>query len=205
MTIRSKTERALLNQVWHQMIRRCTNLEDNKYSAYGGRGIRVCKRWVLSFEDFLSDVGPRPPGKTLERIHNDGNYEPGNVRWATAQEQAWNRRSNRLVTVGDETLPITEWARRLGISHTKIISRIKRGWSAERACSSPITSRGAKARANNNGTRMLTLNGETRSLSAWSKATGLGRTSIVRRLDSGWSVSDALTCPAHKKPTGVAA
>lgn len=79
-------------QAWSAMRSRCLNPNHSNYPDYGGRGITVCDRWRDSFVAFYEDVGRRPPGHSLDRIDNDGNYEPGNVRWATAQEQAMNRR-----------------------------------------------------------------------------------------------------------------
>jgi hypothetical protein len=78
------------------MIRRCTHINDPRYPDWGGRGITVCKRW-LSFDNFLADMGGRPPGKTLDRKDNSGNYEPGNCRWATPHEQLVNSRLFKLV------------------------------------------------------------------------------------------------------------
>jgi hypothetical protein len=81
-----------LYSTWCSIKSRCLNTNSQRYRDYGGRGIKICDRWMDSFEDFLKDVGERPEGRSLDRVDNDGDYEPGNVRWATAYEQANNRR-----------------------------------------------------------------------------------------------------------------
>lgn len=100
---------------------------------YAERGIVVCERW-RSFENFLADMGERPAGTTLDRWpDNDGNYEPGNCRWATAKQQTNNRRSNRWLTFNGRTMTLTGWAREVGIDVMTLKQRLRHHWPIERA------------------------------------------------------------------------
>lgn len=122
--------------VWCSMRQRCYNPKHEAYGDYGGRGIKVCLRWLLSFSDFLSDVGKRStPAHTLEREDNDGNYEPSNAGWATRIAQARNRRSSHYLTHEGLTLTIAEWSEITGTQRSTISIRLKNGWSVEQALS----------------------------------------------------------------------
>jgi hypothetical protein len=115
------------------MIERCTNPNSPTYKNYGARGVTVCARW-RKFEDFYADVGSRPPGTSLDRYPNkSGNYEPGNVRWATRLEQNNNMRTNRLFTAFGKTLTLRQWSIEVGIPKEKIRGRIRLGWATEDA------------------------------------------------------------------------
>lgn len=125
-------------QAWRAMLSRCQNKNVPNHPGYGGRGIRVCERWQV-FENFISDMGRRPsPAHSLDRIDNDGNYEPENCRWATNTVQQRNKRNAVLVTWAGETLPVREWEDRLGFRKELLYGRLKKGWSVERAMTEPV-------------------------------------------------------------------
>jgi len=124
-------------RIWQTMRRRCSCPRNPKYPNYGGRGIKVCERWQ-SFENFYADVGPRPSrAYSLDRIDNNGNYEPGNCRWATSREQANNTRQNRHIVAFGEQRTLAQWARRSGIDAEVIRKRLSRGWDTEKAITAP--------------------------------------------------------------------
>ncbi len=116
--------------VWGGMMRRCFNPKDKKFPIYGGRGITVCEKWQ-AFQGFYEDMGERPEGMSLDRINNDGDYEPTNCRWATPTEQAQNRSNNVNITIGGETYCLSEWSRRSGLSRHILQRRVRNGWSPE--------------------------------------------------------------------------
>jgi hypothetical protein len=121
---------------WRMMIRRCTETKKHNYDRYGGRGIKVCERW-LTFGNFVADMGQRPDGTTLDRRDNDGDYEPGNCRWATTQEQNANKCMNRLVTHNGETKALFEWAKQYGLRYETLRSRLRIGWPFDIAVTMP--------------------------------------------------------------------
>jgi hypothetical protein len=118
--------------VWNGMRRRCLSTEHKDFPYYGGRGITICDRWSR-FENFLADMGKKPDGMSIDRIDNDGNYEPGNCRWTTHSRQIRNSRHAHMVTHDGETLCIADWAERTGVTPANIRMRMKRGWSVARA------------------------------------------------------------------------
>lgn len=122
---------------WQSMHLRCNNPGTNSYSRYGGRGISVCDRWSGpdGFANFLSDMGVRPKGLTLDRADRDGNYEPGNCKWSTHDEQMANRHNARLVTVRGRTQTAAQWAREVGLDRSTVLDRLKRGATPEQAVS----------------------------------------------------------------------
>ncbi|MCG7348879.1 hypothetical protein [Sphingomonas sp. ACRSK] len=115
--------------VWQAMKQRCANPRNKMFDRYGGRGIAVCERWRNSFEAFLSDMGERPSrSHSIERENNDGNYEPGNCRWATRQEQNLNTSRTVKLTYGGETfIGFAALAKRLGVKPATLAGRDQRG------------------------------------------------------------------------------
>ena len=123
---------------WNGMKQRCMNQRNKAWAHYGGRGIVVCAEWLDDFAAFLGHIGPRPsPLHSVDRIDFRGNYEPGNVRWATADVQSQNRRTTRFVEFSGERLPLTVWARRIGITARAISLRLEAGWPLARALTAP--------------------------------------------------------------------
>lgn len=112
---------------WRGAKGRCTNPDDKNYPRYGGRGIKVCQEWQESFENFLSDMGERPDGTALDRIDVNGDYEPGNCRWATATQQARNRRRPVYVERNGKKAHLSEVAEEMGITYGAAFMRLKRG------------------------------------------------------------------------------
>lgn len=125
--------RTALHRIWANMLGRVSNPNIPHYSYYGGRGIRVCDRW-RSFENFYADMGPTyVQGLTIDRINNNGHYEPGNCRWATRAEQSANRRNAIQLTYQGRTLVLAQWATKLGINDNTLRNRIRSGWPVDRA------------------------------------------------------------------------
>jgi len=127
---------------WQAMKTRCYNPRSQDWERYGGRGISVCDRWFHSFENFFLDMGARPEGCSIDRIDNNGNYEPGNCRWACIKTQAQNKSNNLLLTHNGVTKCLAEWADESGISRNTMYSRVVESkWEIGKAISAPTRKR----------------------------------------------------------------
>lgn len=126
--------------IWVGMKVRCTSLEDKRSHLYAKKGIKVCDRWQ-DFQNFLEDMGVAPDNLSIDRIDGNGDYSPENCRWATAKEQANNSAANYVIEYEGESLNIGEWAEKLEMKPNTLVYRIRRGWSVDRALTTPVQSR----------------------------------------------------------------
>lgn len=125
-------------RAWYNMRVRCRYQKGRGWNRYGGRGIKIAPEFD-TFEGFLRHIGYRPEGCSLDRIDNDGDYAPGNVRWANIKTQMLNRSRKTLISFGGKTQTITEWAEELAMSFDTLWCRIRQyGWSPERALTTPV-------------------------------------------------------------------
>lgn len=122
-------------RAWEKMRRRCHDPKYERYGDWGGRGIKVCDEWRASFAAFLAYMGEKPPGLMLDRIDNDGNYEPGNCRWATRSEQMRNQRRTVWVEHRGRRVKLADLCDELGLKRWVVYARLKIGWSLDRAIS----------------------------------------------------------------------
>jgi len=175
---------------WRAMKDRCLRESSPAFDRYGERGITICDRWLNSFEAFREDMGERPSlDFSLDRIDNNGNYEPGNCRWATRTEQASNRRKKKptlLIEFDGKTLSIEQWAELLGISVQTIYCRRSQGLPNEQVL------------VNNEGWRnkpraTITFNGETRTLQGWADCLGIKPGTIAKRRWLNWPIEKVLS------------
>jgi len=199
------------NRTYNAMMDRCYDEKCKSHHNYGGRGIIVCQRWRESFLDFFADMGERPSLEhSIDRINNDGNYSCGkceeclangwiaNCRWATQKVQCNNRRGNRLITCDGVTKTMMEWSEISGISDKTIWYRLKIGLDPKIAIFASIgeqpSFRERKPR------RAITIDGVTKSMTAWANERGLKRLTIAMRIERGWSERDAVMLPLGSRP-----
>lgn len=171
--------------IWSSMKQRCNNKNSNAYHNYGGRGISYSQRWE-HFEVFLEDMGRRPTkNHTLERKNNNGNYEKDNCKWATRKEQARNYRHNNILEFNGEKRCISEWAEIYGLKHDTIATRLRIGWSIEKAITTKIL----------NNRRLILVNGVEMPIRTAERLLGFGSGTITNRIKSGYSVEEAVSIP----------
>ena len=152
--------------IYRGMKRRCLNPSSHGFKYYGGRGIKICDRWLgpEGLKHFILDMGPRPVGYEIDRINNNGDYEPENCRWVTPSENGRNKRNNASIIYNGETRCITEWAEILGMNHNTLFNRLNTlGWSPEKAFTTP----------EKEFLLDVTWNGVTKPITEWEKELGL--------------------------------
>ncbi len=134
-----KSRKSPAYRTWEQLKQRCENPNNPQWKNYGGRGIKVCEQWRKSFACFIADMGECPPFNSIDRWPDkDGNYEPGNCRWATEKEQHRNQRNNRIYTVKGVTACLMDLCETFGVHHKTVFGRLHRGWPVESALFEPL-------------------------------------------------------------------
>lgn len=175
--------------VWQAMLQRCENPKSQSWGNYGCRGIFVCDEWH-DFVKFYADMGDRPKGYSLDRTNNDGPYSKENCQWVLMDQQANNKRNNRVIEFSGETKTLAEWAKQYGLEWSVLRSRIDYWkWPMEKALTEPMKE-----------TRSYEFDGKKLTLRQWSVASGIGYETLsarVRKLK--WTIDRALTEPVASK------
>lgn len=188
---------------YRSMVHRCCNPNNIGWKHYGGRGIRVCSRWLLGhgirgdhrgFRNFLIDLGRKPTKKhTIERLDSNNNYTPHNCIWATMTVQGRNRRNNRKLTHNGQTHCISKWAEMLGLKRHVLANRLERKWPLEKAMTPKKLVR-VPAIA-------FTYLGITRTLPEWATHLSVPLARIHKRWNEGWEPVDIVTVGRYARPT----
>lgn len=193
-----------LYKLWRGIITRCTNPNSPSYKRYGQRGILIFEPWRTSFLTFKSYIentlGERPPGNVLDRINNNGNYEPGNIRWSNKIESANNTSTNYYLTYKGQTRTLIQWAREFKINRATLKNRLMCGWGIEEALIKPVEKyrKGTKP-------RIYSINGEVRSLREWAQLYNIPFSRVHTRIYRlGWDFIKALTTkPEDQTPITI--
>lgn len=171
-------------RAWTALKTRCSNTNSKSYSQYGGRGITVCDRWKTSFENFYSDLGPAPGSEfSIERMDTQGHYEPRNCVWATARQQANNKRNNLYVKIDGETMTLTQASRIFDVPHSTLSARWHRGMPIRAAVSIPVRELN----------KTISANGKTLTKTEWCKELGISRSALDGRIKTGYSPEEAVS------------
>jgi len=181
-TIKHGLSESIEFSTWTDIQTRCYNKRSASYNNYGGRGITVCNKWRASFSSFLRDMGRRPSKHhSIDRINNNGNYEPDNCRWATRIEQANNRRTNRTVKIDGNKKSIMEIASNAGLPYATVWQRIKSGKV------------GSELYNKSKLDGCIVFKGVRDTFAGWSRRTGIKKSTIAMRIRYGWTIDEALT------------
>lgn len=193
-------------RAWQQMRDRCRNPNPHAYADYGGRGIRVCQQWD-DFSAFLRDLGRAPsPQHSLDRYPDpNGNYEPGNVRWASQQEQVRNRRDTRFIIYKGRRMALTDAADRAGLPYQALLQRMKKGWPRERLFE-PLRERATQrqkpepdGRTTRTNTPMVTYQGRRMPLAEAAARAGIKYVTAYQRYTRGWPEDRLFEAPTHRR------
>lgn len=179
--------------IWSSMKARCNNQRTDSYPLCGGRGIKICDRWqrgengLTGFECFLADMGQRPSSKhSIERIDNNGNYEPGNCEWASKEKQDRNKRINHWVEYKGQRMILADAIRVSGLPAKLVDNRLRRGWELERALSVSALSYDSDRMI------MVEFRGRKMNLKAAAKEAGIKYHTVFARISKGWPAEKAL-------------
>lgn len=170
---------------WLSAFHRCYTPSNPSFRNYGGRGIEMSPEWKDDFAQFFADMGERPPGYTLGRICNDGNYSAENCRWETWRQQANNKRDNHRVTINGVTDTLANWVRVYGADRPRVAARLREGWTPERALTEPSA----------HPPITITFDGHTRNLREWSAITKITTNQLYLRVRRGWPPERILRTP----------
>jgi uncharacterized protein (DUF433 family) len=174
-------------RIWWAMRMRCYNKKHVHYASYGGRGIRICDRWLFSFEAFCADMGDPPSNRhSIERKDNNKNYSKSNCKWATTLEQGQNTRNNHNVTAFGKTRSISAWSRELGFNRRTILNRLKKGETLEEVVKNPP-----------HWLRLLEARGVVQPLCEWARDLGVTPGAISERLKRGQTMEQIVEHYAH--------
>lgn len=175
-----------LYRSWHNMCQRCNDASNKFYNNYGGRNIVVCPEWLdfINFRIWAFESG-WAVGLTIERINNNGNYEPDNCKWTTSKEQNNNKRNNHNITFKGETLTLMQWSEKLNINYQSLANRVNTyNWPIEKAFTTPIARIGKE--------QLITFRGKTQNIREWSDELnlGIGYDALRYRLKKGMKLED---------------
>lgn len=185
-------------KIWSSIKQRCLNPKNTRWSAYGGRGVSICQEWIEDPVAFAEHMGPRPsPDHTVDRIDNDGHYEPGNVRWATRSEQQLKTRRNKPVMINGELLTRREIAQRTGLSSAMVLSRINSGATEREIMAPKHQGRSLTRKVEPSNKLRFMVGGREYSTEEIAAATGLKPNTIRYRASRGYT-GERLLLPRQK-------